>query len=247
MAGLLAVASGCPGDSGDDSGDDAAGSSGTLGSGSGSGGTTAGSTESTAEDTTRGSTSTGESSTSTGTETAGGMCPDPEPPASEEPILEVRVAVHNDTEQSYYMVDEADMCDAYGLHDGRDDLGLQDPWHCGCECPAPPPPSATLTELAPGQTHEVRWDGRALASYLIYSYCEFDDDCFAEDAGVPQRVPPGTLTMTLPVYDAPEYPWPEEGTGIVQRCESPLLLELEFELATEDLQIDVDLSTMMPS
>lgn len=249
-AGILAIASGCPEG---EVVDDGLGSASSEDSGSGGSTTESSTSGSSASGSTTASTAPPTStadgtSTSSGTETDtdGALCPEPEPPRSQEAILEVRVTVHNDTDQSYYVIDETDMCDAYGLHDGADSLVLQDPWRCGCECPPPAPGTATLMEIAPGQTHEVLWDGRAMTTYTVYEYCEFDGDCVGEDAGVPQQVPPGTLTMTLPIYDGPEYEWPDEGTGIIERCESPLRIDLEFDLGTEDLQLDVNLSDVVP-
>lgn len=74
---------------------------------------------------------------------------------------DVTFVVENTTAEDRYVVTSGMFCTV--IDPGVDtELGFQ----CGCECPAPPDPSFTgLKLLAPGETHEIVWDGRELVTF----------------------------------------------------------------------------------
>ncbi len=249
---VLAMATGCPGDDstaeGDSTGADSDGTSmSTTGGGMSSGEDTGsgGSDSSGGTGADSGSDTQGTGETDTATDTGMEVCQS-DPLEAIGSILQVVVDIENDTEQSYWVIDSADACDEYELAIGAGQLWQSVVFSCGCECPGPPHAMADLIELLPGETHTLRWDGRALVSYPNRFECG-PGECFSEPVGVRQPVAPAQVTMTVPVYDEAEFMWPlEQVETFGEACPSPLTIEVPVALGTDDIQIDVALSTVVP-
>lgn len=63
-------------------------------------------------------------------------------------------------------------CSPYAISQGTTNLTLAIPYQCGCECPAPPSPGLTeLWAISPGQSKDLVWDARALATYSTSMTC----------------------------------------------------------------------------
>ena len=63
-------------------------------------------------------------------------------------------------------------CSSYAISQGTTNLTLAIPFQCGCECPQPHQPGITeLWSISPGQTKDLVWDARALATYSTMMTC----------------------------------------------------------------------------
>ena len=97
-----------------------------------------------------------------------------------------------------------DSCSPYAISRGTADLALVIPYQCGCECPAPPEPGLTeLWVLSPGQSKDLVWDARVLATYSTSTACSSaysggpQPPPAAVLHGVWQPVDPGNYRVTL--------------------------------------------------
>jgi len=95
-------------------------------------------------------------------------------------------------------------CSPYAISRGTANLVLVIPYQCGCECPAPPEPGLTeLWTLSPGQTKDLVWDARALATYSTSMTCSAGYGGGPQPPsatvlhGVWQPVDPGNYQVTL--------------------------------------------------
>lgn len=85
-----------------------------------------------------------------------------EPPKEIDSRQKVTFAIKNTTSSDRWVVLRGMFCTSFSI----DGLNLQTGFSCGCECPNPGAPRVeTYRRIAPGETYELVWDARALATY----------------------------------------------------------------------------------
>ena len=145
-------------------------------------------------------------------------------------------------------------CSAYGIGQGTTNLTLAIPSQCGCECPAPHQPGVTeLWRISPGQSKDLVWDARALATYSTMMKCGTLYPGGPEDPsakvlhGVWQPVAAGSYQVTLIIKSTVpsscqeandiascDY-WTEDQYGAWSGgiCDRTTTVEADFELPAE--------------
>ena len=159
-------------------------------------------------------------------------------------VLLVKVEILNDTAEPVYMADSAVDCTEFALARDGASLPLGPDFRCGCECPESSPPLVGVVAVQPGDSLVVYWDGRVRLYYEEFYYCEGDPSCSSDSKSAAQPLGPGSVTMTIPLYDeAGSFELSDSSRGSL--CDSPRSFDVSFELGTEDLTVPVALSDVL--
>ncbi|MBV1856818.1 MAG: hypothetical protein KUG77_00300 [Nannocystaceae bacterium] len=163
------------------------------------------------------------------------------------PVLEVSLELVNDTEETFYLVEEGSGCTPFGIRRDGMWLSAETGFHCGCEC-NPPGIQIGMVSVAPMQSLSLSWDGRALATYTRHTLCEekpFPQRCISETDGSPQPLEPGSVEVVIPVLGPDSPLLIPERPRITEMCPGEASFSIALELEGDDISVQVPLSTIV--
>ena len=135
-----------------------------------------------------------------------GLCPvagGPPVPVPIDAVTQVTFALTNNYATDIWVPDQGWFCDAWGIDGVSRNMGFQ----CGCECPNPGSPGVeSFRRIAVGETLDIIWDGRELATYSECLDCSEwgSTEALSEVGGVLQPSLDGTYTFRISlVLDTP--------------------------------------------